>query len=442
MNKKMATAMAGNIALAMIMTTGCQTFMSNRTAMDSEKQDPYASAPVVNIEDEDSSTPAQVTPTKLGDNTTAIPEEKKANAVVAEETKKADNAEKPATEETAEGKQEPSYQKYIIPADYKNPTEGLKPVDKRPDRTVAQEEEEVKEEEAPAVVDEDGYFTYVVKSGDCLSVIANSNGVKTKELAEINKIKVDAPVYVGQKLKVPAGREPFTSKKVDAANAVVDGSVYVVKSGDCLSIIAQNHGVKTADFIAENNLKNADSIYVGQKLKIPGKAKTPAVKEETKKSEPVVVEKEPATKTTEKPVAPEAPAKDDPFSLDQPVADPFAPAATEEPKAPAAPVETEEEVEEAIVIPPAPVEAEEEAEEADPFDIDSVIENFNNTVEQKATETVEKFENLKVAEGDTLELIAANYSTTAEELRKLNGFDSSKKLKAGEIIKIPAQTTK
>jgi LysM repeat protein len=445
---KMAIAMASNVALAMIMTTGCQTLMNNRTAMDSEAQDPYESAPVVNIENPENSTPDQITPTKLNDSVASAEDAAtvKVEEAKAEATAKVEEAKAETTAKVEEAKkEEPSYKKYVVPADYKNPTEGLKPTKSLPDRTEPKEEAPVTDEK---VVDENGYFTYVVKNGDCLSVIANSNGVKTKELAEINNLKPDAHVFIGQKLKVPAGREPFTNKKEPCKkteNNVDDSSIYIVKSGDCLSIIAQKLGVKTADLVAANNLKSADSIYVDQKLKVPANAKAPA---SNKTNEATPVEKKVETQKNTSEVAPAkkeetktptpTKAENDPFSLDQ-TSDPFAPATEESQATPAAPAEKPAEP---IEIPPAPVEAEEEANEADPFDIDSVINNFNATAEQKVEETVAKFENLKVTEGDTLELIAANYSTTAEALRKLNGFDSTKKLKAGEIIKIPAQTTK
>lgn len=457
MNKKLTTAMAGNIALAMIMATGCQSLMTNRTAMGSGDDDPYSSAPVVNIEERGTSTPDQITPKTLGEEADATVAEAKETAKKAEEDTEAKiaEAEENANEKIAEAekdakeavdavdeqaKKEPSYQKYIIPADYKNPTEGLTPTKERPDRS-AKEEEKAEAADAPATVDEDGNFTYIVKSGDCLSVIANSNGVKTKELAKINNINVDTPIFVGQKLKIPAGRKPFESKKEEKVETPADDSVYVVKSGDCLSVIAKNYGVKTSDFMNENNLENANQIYVGQKLKIPGKAKKAPTAETPATNEPAPT-KEPKNEVANEapaPVAEKEPVKNDPFDLDQKTEDKFAPAAQEEAPAPA--TETKEKTE-AIVVPPAPVEAEETVEEADPFDIDSVIQNFENNAQQKANEVIEKIENVKVEKGDTLELIAANYSTTAEELRKLNGFDSSKKLKAGEIIKIPAQTTK
>lgn len=47
-------------------------------------------------------------------------------------------------------------------------------------------------------------------------------------------------------------------------------TVYVVKKGDSLSIIASKHKTTAAKLAKLNNLKNPDLIYIGQKLKIRG----------------------------------------------------------------------------------------------------------------------------------------------------------------------------
>lgn len=436
MNKKIAIAMTSNVALALLMTTGCHSLTAGRTAFGAEKVDPYTTdtTPVITI---DEKTTTEVTPTEVV--TAPIVQTPIADTEVSEK----DNSTyvPPTATEVS-----PSYQKYVIPTGYENPTEGLKPVEKLPVRT--QEEiatvQAEKQQKKPAT--EEGYFIYVVKPGDCLSVIANSNGVKTKELAELNGLKPDSQVRIGQKLKIPAGRKPFTSNKDKSSkSAAADGSVYVVKSGDCLSVIAQNLGVKMAELMSINNLKNANSIYVGQVLKLPSNVKAPIVKEQKPVSKPVI-KKEPAKGVEPpKPIAPKADdVQADPFSLEDKVE-----AVPEPIIIPPAPVEANEATEnadtkEAIIIPPAPIEAEEAAPQADAFDfnIDDVIMNFENANKQVATAVATDVQNLKVAEGDTLDLIAANYNTTVEDLRKLNGFDSSKKIKAGDIIMIPAQSIK
>lgn len=45
--------------------------------------------------------------------------------------------------------------------------------------------------------------------------------------------------------------------------------VYIVKHGDCLSVIAKKYRTTEETIIALNNLTDQNSIYPGQKLMIP-----------------------------------------------------------------------------------------------------------------------------------------------------------------------------
>lgn len=59
-------------------------------------------------------------------------------------------------------------------------------------------------------------------------------------------------------------------------------TVYVVKKGDSISKIASKHGISSSKLLALNSIKNANSIRVGQKLKVPskaGEASVPAAEE-------------------------------------------------------------------------------------------------------------------------------------------------------------------
>ena len=454
MNKKIAIAMASNVALALLMTTGCRSLTAGRTAFGGEKVDPYKAdtKPEVTI-----STPEETTTPVTQIEVTPVPVVTEPPAVEITETA-AENTEKEvaATPTTAETPAtSASYDKFLIPTGYENPTEGLTPVkDKKFGATTVKVDEE-KLTTSASVENKDGeFFTYTVKSGDCLSVIANSNGVKTKELAELNGLKPDAQVRIGQKLKVPAGRKPFTSSKKVAAPEVNDGSVYVVKSGDCLSVIAKNLGVKTAELMAANNLKDANNIWVGQKLKIPANAKTPAATptvtqpstSDLKMTTPTVTTTaKPTTTTTTQP----KPVKEaDPFDLDQKgKSDPFAPISEATKETVKKVEEKVNEVKDAIVIPPAPIEAEETTEgskttDGFDFNIDDVINNFNESASNVSNAVIEKIDTVKIQKGDTLDFVAANYNTTVEVLCKLNGFDKTKELKDGEVIKIPSQSIK
>ena len=47
--------------------------------------------------------------------------------------------------------------------------------------------------------------------------------------------------------------------------------VYVIKSGDCLSVIAEKYGTTVKKLCELNNIKNPDLIYAGNKLLVPYK---------------------------------------------------------------------------------------------------------------------------------------------------------------------------
>lgn len=56
----------------------------------------------------------------------------------------------------------------------------------------------------------------------------------------------------------------------DPVFAPVESSTYLVRKGDTLSGIAKKHGLSTLELSALNNIKNPNSIRIGQKLILPG----------------------------------------------------------------------------------------------------------------------------------------------------------------------------
>ncbi|MFT8813207.1 MAG: LysM peptidoglycan-binding domain-containing protein [Oenococcus sp.] len=99
--------------------------------------------------------------------------------------------------------------------------------------------------------------TYTVRSGDTLSGIAANYGTTYLKLAAINGIKSPYWIYVGEKLKL--------SGSVVVNNAT---TYYTVRSGDNLSSIASRYGTSYQAIASLNRLKNANYIYVGEKLRI------------------------------------------------------------------------------------------------------------------------------------------------------------------------------
>ncbi|KAH0795471.1 LysM peptidoglycan-binding domain-containing protein [Histomonas meleagridis] len=108
--------------------------------------------------------------------------------------------------------------------------------------------------------------TYTVKSGDTLSGIAKKFGVTVSQLCSWNGIKDANKIYVGQVLKVSASSGGGSSGSY---------TTYTVKSGDTLSAIAARYGTTVSAICSLNGIKNANKIYVGQKLKIPSGGSKP-----------------------------------------------------------------------------------------------------------------------------------------------------------------------
>lgn len=110
--------------------------------------------------------------------------------------------------------------------------------------------------------------TYTVKSGDCLSVIAQSNNVTVDDLKTWNTLSSDT-IYVGQVLKLTGTTATKTTSTAAASTTKASATTYTVKSGDCLSVIASNNNVSVDDLKTWNHL-SGDTIYVGQVLKLQG----------------------------------------------------------------------------------------------------------------------------------------------------------------------------
>ena len=104
--------------------------------------------------------------------------------------------------------------------------------------------------------------TYTVKSGDCLSVIGSKLGVDWKKIAKANNIGSPYIIYVGQVLDIP-DKQTTTS---NTSNTQSNSTTYTVKSGDTLSEIASKFGTTYQKIAKDNDIKNPNLIYPGQKL--------------------------------------------------------------------------------------------------------------------------------------------------------------------------------
>ena len=101
---------------------------------------------------------------------------------------------------------------------------------------------------------------YKVKVGDQLGFIAEKYNTRASEIRKWNGMKAnDSTIYPGQKLTLFVKGQPVkdTPKK----------NVYIVKSGDNLSMIAEKNNTTVSKIKSWNSMKSS-TIYPGQKLTI------------------------------------------------------------------------------------------------------------------------------------------------------------------------------
>jgi lysozyme len=96
--------------------------------------------------------------------------------------------------------------------------------------------------------------TYTVQPGDNLSKIAARFGTTVAALVEMNNIANPNLIYPGQVLKLKGeGSKP---------------EYYTIQPGDTLSGIALKFGTSVKQLQVWNNIKNANIIYAGQKIRV------------------------------------------------------------------------------------------------------------------------------------------------------------------------------
>jgi murein DD-endopeptidase MepM/ murein hydrolase activator NlpD len=102
--------------------------------------------------------------------------------------------------------------------------------------------------------------TYIVQSGDTLSLIAQQYNTTVQALAELNGSVNPNLIYVDQQLLIPSATDspvPLTQ-------------IHIVQPGETLIRIASHYGTTVSTLVAANNLSNPSLILAGQRLAIPG----------------------------------------------------------------------------------------------------------------------------------------------------------------------------
>jgi LysM repeat protein len=104
-----------------------------------------------------------------------------------------------------------------------------------------------------------GSLAYEVRPGDTLSGIAAKHGVSLRTLLEHNDIANPDLILPGQKINIPGS----------GGSGGGGADVHVVAAGETLGVIANRYKATVAAIAKANNLKNPNLIRIGQKLTIP-----------------------------------------------------------------------------------------------------------------------------------------------------------------------------
>lgn len=102
---------------------------------------------------------------------------------------------------------------------------------------------------------------HVVQRGETLSSIAARYGTTPQAIVQANGLRNANYIFAGQRLTIPTG-----------GGSTAAGGTYVVRPGDTLSSIAARHRTTVNAIVRANGLANANYIYAGQRLVIPGGA--------------------------------------------------------------------------------------------------------------------------------------------------------------------------
>ncbi|MBP7831553.1 MAG: M23 family metallopeptidase [Candidatus Pacebacteria bacterium] len=121
------------------------------------------------------------------------------------------------------------------------------------DGSAAAEEDVAVDHEGEATIK-----TYVVKSGDTISSIAEKNGVSINTIVWANNLDRKATLKIGEELTI----------------LPVSGIQYTVRRGDTIDSIAKRYGAETNDIQDFNDITNA-GLIAGVKIIVPGAELSP-----------------------------------------------------------------------------------------------------------------------------------------------------------------------
>lgn len=225
-----------------------------------------------------------------------------------------------------------------------------------------------------------------VRDGETFTQIARDYGVSQYALARANPSVYPDRLLVNERLIIPGGGSRYITTGDTGGSSGKTSSksaIHVVKKGEHPGSIAKKYGISTSALVSANKLKNANIIFIGQRLVIPGVKSAPSI------SNHLVADSD-TTPITERLIRDEM-----------------------EPEKPVPPTEP------APALPP-------------------LTSTLTNTITEKAAPSPRGVVAYRMERGDTLETVANMFSTTQENIRALNKLPANKTVKEGDEIIVPS----
>jgi len=110
---------------------------------------------------------------------------------------------------------------------------------------------------------------YTVRRGDTLSGVALRFGTSVRSLKAYNNIGRRNRIYIGQVLQLPKGRSRPTFRLANYTSENHSLVSYRVRRNDNLSKIAKRFNTDARYLVEINRIKNPNSLYPGQRIKVP-----------------------------------------------------------------------------------------------------------------------------------------------------------------------------
>ena len=101
---------------------------------------------------------------------------------------------------------------------------------------------------------------HIVRSGDTISSISKIYSINKDSIIKLNNLEDEDYIYLGQNLIIWNSSDNSTKKSDLRTN------YHIVQIGENLTEISKKYKLNLSSLIEINNLKNPDSIKVGQKL--------------------------------------------------------------------------------------------------------------------------------------------------------------------------------